>query len=167
MTGLPRRREQSLVIREVDGETLVYDLTRDRAHCLNRTAALVWRSLDGTKEIAQVAGEVARTLGIEPDEPLVWVALEQLQRAKLLSEPPVRPAGAREVSRRALIGRLARSGAAAVLVPSVMSLIVPQAAHAATCIPKNQVCRDANKTLIAPCCDNQPCPTPKNSKCPK
>jgi len=30
---------------ELDDETLVYDTVRDRAHCLNRTAALVWTQL--------------------------------------------------------------------------------------------------------------------------
>ncbi|HJZ82776.1 MAG TPA: PqqD family peptide modification chaperone [Pyrinomonadaceae bacterium] len=44
---LPRARSENLVIRELDDETLVYDMERDEAHCLNQTAALVWQRCDG------------------------------------------------------------------------------------------------------------------------
>ena len=36
---LPKARTEQLIVKEVDGEVLVYDLTTDRAHCLNDTAA--------------------------------------------------------------------------------------------------------------------------------
>ena len=49
---LARRREDGLIVREVDGETLVYDRRRHKAHCLNRAAALVWRQCDGTTSVA-------------------------------------------------------------------------------------------------------------------
>ena len=44
---LPHARTDNLVIRELDDETLVYDMERDEAHCLNQTAALVWKQCDG------------------------------------------------------------------------------------------------------------------------
>ena len=44
---LPRMREQGLITDELPDEILVYDLDRHKAHCLNRTAALVWRQCDG------------------------------------------------------------------------------------------------------------------------
>jgi hypothetical protein len=41
---LPRVRKKNLIIDELADEVLVYDLDRHKAHCLNRTAALVWKN---------------------------------------------------------------------------------------------------------------------------
>ena len=41
--ALPRARKDGLVIKELVNETLVYDLERDEAQCLNQTAPLVWK----------------------------------------------------------------------------------------------------------------------------
>jgi len=40
---LPLARKDQLIVKEVDDEVLVYDLKTDQAHCLNKTAALVWK----------------------------------------------------------------------------------------------------------------------------
>ena len=42
---LPMRRETDILIEELPTETLVYDTKRHKVHCLNKTAALLWRSL--------------------------------------------------------------------------------------------------------------------------
>ena len=42
---MPRARQDELVVEELQDETLVYDLERHKARCLNRTAALVWLAL--------------------------------------------------------------------------------------------------------------------------
>ena len=47
MADLPLKREDDFVIVELPEETLVYDRQHTRAHCLNRTAAAVWRACDG------------------------------------------------------------------------------------------------------------------------
>ena len=39
----PRARTEGLVVTELPDELLVYDLERHRAHCLNPTAALVFK----------------------------------------------------------------------------------------------------------------------------
>lgn len=44
---LPRARSQKLVVQELNGETLVYDLQKHKAYCLNRTASQLWRACDG------------------------------------------------------------------------------------------------------------------------
>jgi hypothetical protein len=44
---MPLVRTVDLVIQELGQEILVYDLTCNKAHCLNRAAALVWRRCDG------------------------------------------------------------------------------------------------------------------------
>ena len=52
--ALPRARKDGLVIKQLVNETLVYDLERDEAHCLNQTAALVWKRCDGKTTIARM-----------------------------------------------------------------------------------------------------------------
>ena len=48
----PQSRRSGLLIRELPDELLVYDQEQHRAHCLNRTAALVFRHADGTRTLA-------------------------------------------------------------------------------------------------------------------
>ena len=52
---MPRARQDELVVEELPDETLVYDLKRHEAHCLNRTSALAWRRCDGRTTVAEVA----------------------------------------------------------------------------------------------------------------
>ena len=44
---LPLARKDALIVSELEDEVLVYDLKRDKAHCLNSTAASVWKRCDG------------------------------------------------------------------------------------------------------------------------
>jgi hypothetical protein len=116
------------VVREVADETIVYDKDGHRAHCLNRTAAFVFRHADGRR----TAADIAALLGPGADEELVRRALDQLAAAGLLEALPAREASTplrREVLRQVGLG-------AAVLAPAVASLLVPTPAEAAaTCIP--------------------------------
>ena len=48
----PISRSNGLVIHEIPGEVLVYDLNSNKAHCLNEPAAFVWKYCDGTHSIA-------------------------------------------------------------------------------------------------------------------
>jgi coenzyme PQQ synthesis protein D (PqqD) len=43
----PLARSDGLIVQELDGELLVYDLERHRAHRLSETAAFVWRRCEG------------------------------------------------------------------------------------------------------------------------
>ena len=55
----PVARRDGLLIRELPGEVLVYDRERHRAHCLNQTAASVFRHADGTRTVADLARVLA------------------------------------------------------------------------------------------------------------
>ena len=76
----PEARRTGLTVRELAEETLVYDLERNKAHCLNRTAGLVWRHCDGRTARAQLAGILHEKLGLPADERLI------LEAAGLLHE---------------------------------------------------------------------------------
>jgi len=122
----PRARREGLVVKSIDNEVLVYDEAAQRAHCLNRAAALVWGYCDGTTPIAAMARRLASDLGGAADDDVVYFALRQLGERDLLEETPTLPSDG-AVTRRQLLARL---GAAAALVPVVTSLLAPRAASA-------------------------------------
>jgi hypothetical protein len=134
----PRKRKQRLVIDELPDEVLVYDLDRHRAHCLNRTAALVWQQCDGKSTPAEIANRIERKLQAPCQEELVWLALRQLDRLQLLEQTIKLPPQLLGMSRRQMIRNLGL--AAAVAVPLVTSIVAPTAAQAATCLPAGATC---------------------------
>jgi hypothetical protein len=58
---MPKAKIERLMVREIDGETLVYDLSREAASCLNEFAARVWRECDGEASVAGNAAALAGT----------------------------------------------------------------------------------------------------------
>ncbi len=127
----PARRTEGLLVTEVMGEVLVYDLDRHRAHCLNPPAAVVFKHCDGTRSVADLARVLRRELGAPADPECVWLALDRLAEAELLQARVSRPARAGRLSRRALIRRIG----VAVLLPAVTSVVAPTPAEAAaTCV---------------------------------
>ncbi len=127
----PARRTEGLLVTEVMGEVLVYDLDRHRAHCLNPPAAVVFKHCDGTRSVADLARVLRRELGAPADPECVWLALDRLAEAELLQVRVSRPARAGRLSRRALIRRIG----VAVLLPAVTSVVAPTPAEAAaTCV---------------------------------
>ncbi len=144
---LPRAREDRLVVQELADEVLVYDLNRHKAHCLNRTAALVWRHSDGRTGAAEMAALLQQELKSPVDEAVVWLALDRLGRAQLLREPANPPAVAARYTRREVMRKMGLIGAA--LVPIVTSIVARTAAAAGSCLPSNG-CRGAGD-LCRPC----------------
>ncbi len=128
----PRARKDGLIVERLDGETLVYDLRRHRAHCLNPTAAVVWDACDGRTTEAQIARRLEDMLELPGDAALVELALTRLDRARLLEKGggPPRSKAAR-VTRREAVRRL---GLAAAVLPVVVGIVAPTAAQAATCL---------------------------------
>jgi Coenzyme PQQ synthesis protein D (PqqD)/UPF0506 len=143
---VPQAREADLLIHELTGETLVYDLTRHRAHRLNPTAALVWRHCDGDTTVAEMATLLQRELGTPVDEDVVWMVLRRLGKAHLLQTAVVMPADGVHCSRRQLMRKLGMAGGVAL----VASIVAPTAARAATCLPGGAPC-----TTDAQCCSNK------------
>jgi Coenzyme PQQ synthesis protein D (PqqD) len=120
-------------VQELDDELLVYDRERDVASRLNRSAALVWQSSDGTRTVADLVTVLAEELGPLADEDMVMVALDNLTRSGLLqSGYEARDSNAVRLTRRRFIRRVGVVGAAAMTLPVVHSLVVPPAAAAAS-----------------------------------
>lgn len=144
---MPGSRSRQLVIQKIDDETLVYDLDRHKAHCLNRAASLVWSHCDGATTISEMARILQSELKIPADEEVVWLALAQLRKAKLLDGPVRQPFGVAIPARREVIRRMGLIGATLVLLPAITSIIAPTAVSAATCLAKGGACKTA-----ADCC---------------
>lgn len=141
----PLARKQSLVVKQMSGEVLVYDLDRDKAHCLNETAALVWKLCDGKNDPATIAKLMEKELQAPIDEKIVWYALSELGKDHLLDQQPEAPPQVSGMNRREMIRTL--GVAAVVAVPVVTSIVAPTPAQAATCVPSGGSC-----TGPAQCC---------------
>lgn len=124
---LPHETSHGFVTVELPGELLVYDRRRNRAHCLNRTAARVWRLWDGRRSIPEIAVELSRELCIPPSEDLVRLAVCRLRTAGLLNEAEPGPPGP---SRREVLRRLRRAGEWALLPPAITSAAIGGPAQA-------------------------------------
>ena len=147
MGQLPRARKKGLVIEELPGELLVYDLERHKAHCLNETAAMVWRQCNGKASIARIAERLQHELKTPVDHEVVWLAIEQLEAARLLGERRSRPKQNGGLSRRDVIKKL--GWAAAVGLPLVTSIVAPRAVEAVTCAI---VCSSDAQCIATPGC---------------
>jgi hypothetical protein len=105
MTSLiPKARDAGLLVQELPDELLIYDTVRSQTHCLNATAALVWRHCDGERTVAGLASKVAPDLSPEDGEALVLEALAQLAERHLLDEPVAPAAVEGRLSRRKILG---------------------------------------------------------------
>lgn len=150
MKTLPKMRKQKLVVREFAGELLVYDKKHHEAHCLNSTAALVWKHCDGRTSVTEISQRVAQELNADGkpfDERLVWDALDQFGSRHLLEEKLEVPAGMLNsggLNRRQVLRAL---GVAAVALPLVTSLIAPTAQAAGSCASPSVSC-----TASIDCC---------------
>src|SRR5215213_1795427 len=113
----PHARREGLVSHDTSDELLVYDLKRHKAHCLNSSAALVWKHCDGQTTVKEMAQRIGKETGAPVDEEVVWLAVERLGKAHLLQERMVRPNGPTGMSRREAIRKLGL--AAALSLPVV------------------------------------------------
>ncbi|MEK6334841.1 MAG: PqqD family protein [Acidobacteriota bacterium] len=157
---LPQARKDNLVLREIPGELLVYDLKRHKAFCLNETAASVWKSCNGQRTVSDLADSLAGNGATPVDEKIVWLALDQLEKSNLLHRKISRPTNLPSVSRRGLI-RLGLAGA--IALPIVTMIAAPTAQAAGTPIT-DVVCTGRHQSDPGGCGTN-PCSPPAGAKC--
>lgn len=126
MNTNPLARKEDLVIQELPDEVLVYDMRSNKAHCLNPSAAFIWRACDGKNSISDIASKFdARGQG-PVSEDFVWLAIDQLKESALL-EQDIAPRFSGQ-SRRQVIKKIGL--ASMVAVPVIASLVAPQNALA-------------------------------------
>lgn len=133
---------QNVIVQDVVGEVLVYDLERNVVRRLNRAAAAIWKQCDGHKSVEEIARAVAPQFEGQVDEQVVLLALHRFSRAHLLAGRGPEMVQATRVSRREWIKRIG-----IVALPLVTSMAVPTPAQAASCFPALHTC-----TANSQCC---------------
>jgi hypothetical protein len=143
----PVARKSGLVVQEMPDEVLVYDLDSNKAHCLNQSAAMIWRSCDGTNSVSEIAKLVGAQANGKVTEDFVWLAIDQLSENNLLERQLA--SNFQGQSRREVIKKIGL--ASMIAIPVIASLVAPQSALAA------QSCN---------CNNPSQCGSPPNSQCP-
>ena len=124
----PLSRKEDIVVQELEGEVLIYDLRVNKAFCLNETSALIWQACDGSKDVPQISEFVASHLNTKANEDLVWLALDQLKKEKLIDNAPESDGRFAGMSRRDVIKKVGLGTMMAL--PIIASLAAPAALNA-------------------------------------
>jgi hypothetical protein len=129
MNSLPTARTDRLLVEELNGEALVYDLDSNIVHHLDHRATQVWRWCDGKTTEATIA----RRIGLEVTADsggVVETALRQLQAAGLLLL--AKDAG-RPLTRREMLTKVGKTAGVVATLQLVTSMAAPTPAMAASC----------------------------------
>src|SRR6266436_6785424 len=131
----PNARKNNLIVKEVSNEVLIYDENNHQAHCLNETAALVWKFCDGRTSIPKMRQLLEKEMRLAVPEQTVWLALKQLEGSRLLDVPVTPQARIPHTSRRTAMRTI---GIAAVALPLIKSINASAAVAASSCVPSGQ-----------------------------
>lgn len=156
----PKARKDQLIVKEVHDEVLVYDLKSNKAHCLNQTAAKVWRSCDGRRSVSDISRLLEKDLKSPVDDQVVWLALDQLGKSNLMQGAAARSGAFPRVSRRDLI----RAGVAAAIALPLVAVISAPTAQAQGSPISDVVCVGRHQSDPGGC-GNTPCSPPLLAKC--
>jgi Coenzyme PQQ synthesis protein D (PqqD) len=149
----PKARKDNLLVEEVGGELLIYDVTSDRAHCLNESAAAIWRHCNGTRSPETLASHLFPKLAASEAKRVVAVGIERLRRRRLI-EGSMALMPATDLSKRELLKKVAILAAAAgVVAPLIKTVVAPTPAYAFSCVPLGGSCT----SIFGQCCNSLPC----------
>lgn len=124
----PLNRKNDLVVQELPGEILIYDLKTNKAVCLNETSALIWEACDGTKSVDELSRLITKRLKSPVNEDFIWLALEQFKRENLLADADTIVPDFGGLSRREVIRKV--GFATMVALPLISAVIAPNSANA-------------------------------------
>lgn len=148
MAMVSARAMDEFCVETVGDELVLFEPDRFRYHTLNRHSLEIWRSLDGSRTVEEVA---ERIYGDRSDAhvSVVQLGIDALAESGLLIEPePETPA----VLDRRWATKLAVAALAGVVgLPVVQSITAPDAASADTCLP------DPNWINGHPCVSGDSC----------
>ncbi|WP_103125542.1 PqqD family protein [Nostoc cycadae] len=135
---IPVARTENLLIQEVGEELIVYDETRDTAHCLSAIAVRVWYLCNGQNTVETIARLLQEEFEFPPNQKVDWHGLVQLTLAELeqfhlLDAAVTEPLNSPQTSRRQVLKKVSLVGGFAIgsLFPAIKSIIVPTPAMAA------------------------------------
>ena len=144
----PLARTNGLVVQDVPNEVLVFDMETNEAHCLNETAAMVWKYCDGKTSVPQIAEILGENKGSGVNDDLVWLAIDQLNEHKLLEKEVMTKFAGQ--SRREVLRKIGL--ASMIALPIIASMAAPRSVLAAV----SCACTTPGD------CSTQPCPSTVN-----
>jgi Coenzyme PQQ synthesis protein D (PqqD) len=139
----PISRKDNIIVQELNGEVLLYDLNIDKAFCLNETSALVWDLCDGKNSVSEISQAIGKKLKVPANEDLVWLALDQL-KAENLVETGLKASYFEGMNRRDVIKKVGL--ATMIALPVVASVVAPRAVHALSGCAATQTVTRTNAT---------------------
>lgn len=149
MTILPRSRQANLVVQELEGETLIYDLKINKAYCLNETSAMVWQLCNGKNSIAEISQILSRKHNQPIIEDIVWLALDGFKKDDLLEQDEQFEINFNGFNRRQIIKKVGL--ASMVMLPVISSVVSPTAANAASLAPLRASCSSPSQCASGNC----------------
>lgn len=145
----PQARSENLVIQTLPDETLVYDLTTHKAHCLNETSSFIWDRCNGELSVDKILKVFEDRFGQPVERELIELALTLLYERHLLTNDF--NTAVQVPNRRELIKQIGL--ASVVAIPVVATLLAPQSAFAIA----------GNCTCASPAqCRQSACPSTTN-----
>ncbi len=120
---------QNLIVEDLETETVIYDQAGNEAHCLDATAAFVWRRCDGERTIEQLRTELTQEIGQTVSKSELLGLIEMIE-AKGLTEDSNSTGQVDSFSRRGVLRKAVVIG---TLCVTIQSIVAPTPAHAASC----------------------------------
>ncbi|HRH41621.1 MAG TPA: PqqD family protein [Pyrinomonadaceae bacterium] len=152
MNKLPIAKTDNLVIQNLENEIVIYDLTTNKAFCLNETSAIVFQACDGKTDFDQLKSKSNFT------HDLIHLTLAELEKQKLIEFETDYVSPLAGMTRREAVRKVGL--ATMIALPVISSLVAPSAINAASgvCVASGQQCSPTSDFSQADCCDtNQRC----------
>lgn len=124
----PKSRSESLLTQDAKDETLIYDLTNNRALCLNQTASAIWFECNGKKNINEIIKTIKEKHNIDSNEELITLTLHELNQNDLLIKTDQLQQISETFNRREMLKKIGYTTAFAL--PVITSLVAPMATQA-------------------------------------
>jgi hypothetical protein len=166
----PKGRENDIVVQQLKDEVLIYDLTTNKAFCLNETSAAIWNLCDGNSSVSDITKQVSKQLKSPVTEDFVWLALDGLKKENLIENETQFSTLFEGLSRREAIRKVGLGSM--IALPMISSLIAPTAAHAQSAgaaLAANGATCTANADCNSTCCASNTCTAagtvPRNGAC--
>lgn len=124
----PVSRSEDVVVQELNGEVLIYDLQINKAFSLNETSTLVWQLCDGNNSVADISRQVETKLVTPFGEAVAWLALNELRKNKLLTNMETIDVQFNGLTRREVIRQIGLTSM--IALPVISALVAPKATSA-------------------------------------
>lgn len=145
MNKLPISKTDNLVIQNFENEIVIYNLTNNKAFCLNETSAIVYQACDGNTTFD------ALKLKSNFTDELIHLTLAELEKQKFIEFEADYVSPFAGMTRREVVRKVGL--ATIIALPAIASLVAPTSANAQSCVTTGQPCSATPQFSQGNCCD--------------